>query len=432
MKVTSLALSAVALVPAVAAGELEVRAGKKNNAAFTVSCTTVAAQSKYQTTTPVWPGTTFSTRQDRATVKSTVFTPVTSTTTSTLIKRKKTQTNTVTNTVTVSKTNTVTVTATFTGKARTISPDPTTSTIATPSGFVPAASALASVNAKRDAQNGGNKKATICIKSFFAQKTQVIDLPKTTITNTVTKPGKTTNYITETQTVTKAGTETTVVTTTTTKTRNVAVTASTSTTVTPIVTLAPRTVKLYSACAEFNLLDYTLSSATATPDNSTDTGDDDSSDGTDDGDYSYSKRMRRSARLVAAHNAIKRSVFPKMKIARRALNHVGINAVAAGSGITAVDKDDIDSAYDCCAACQETTNCVGSSYSVDGCTVYTGTTCPASQASTAGTFTFDSADLLAEGDGEIVSNGKCGTWQFGGDSAGSSDDTGNDDTSDDA
>lgn len=425
MKFTAIALGAAALAPMVSANDIEARQ------AGNLICNTVAAAKNRRTTSTVYAlGTTTTTIGPKTTVTSTVRTPVVSTVLKTQTKHQKTVTQTNTSTTQVAVTAKVTQTNTITAQARTISPAPKTSTVAAPSGFVPAASALANANSKRDAQKA-NKKAVICTTTVQDDKTVTVKKPLQTISVTVTLPGRQTSYTTQTKTITKPGADTTTIAITQTKTRTVTSLTTTKTTVTPTITLAASTVKYYAACANLNLLDYTLSTSTnatastgSGASNSTSTSD----GGDDDEDYSETtRRMRRSARLNAAHDAIKRAVFPKMKAASG--TKVGINSVTGGSGLTVKNLDTVQSAYDCCAACQTTANCAGSAYyDAVGCSLYVATSCASGQSATAGSFTYDSSDVLGVGEGEIVSNGKCGAWSFGGEG---SEDSGSDAGSDD-
>ncbi|KAF4555728.1 Hypothetical protein D9617_2g056910 [Elsinoe fawcettii] len=412
MKVSALAVGAVALVPAVAA--------QKAKPSF--DCITTASNVKTRIVTATnWADTTTKTIQPKTTVTQTVRTPVNIVQTVTAVIKKKTTTATAVVKTNVKETVTNTVTSTITAAAVTISPDPTTATVATPAGFTGAVSALATV-AKRDAapQNGGNKKATLCVANFAGTRTIKTTLPTTTITKSVTKPGKT-NTTTKTVTKVAPGVETITVTATQTKTQTITAATVVKTTIKPTVTLQAETVNFYAACADFNLLDYTLSTHAPSSSNGTDTTspDDGTSDGgddsSDDGDDATTRRMRRSAKIGS---------FPTLKLTKRATYHVGINAVAAASGLTPTIKEDIDTAYDCCAVCQSTANCAGSAFGpVDGCVIYTGTTCPANQGQSAGSFTYDSQDPLEVGSGEIVSNGLCGTFAFGGEKIAATDDS---------
>ncbi|KAG8630109.1 hypothetical protein KVT40_001728 [Elsinoe batatas] len=407
MKVSTIAVGAAALVPAVAA---------QKNPKTNFDCTTVASNVKTRIVTATqWAqGTTTKTKQPKTTETLTLREPVTSVTTVTNIVRKKTTTTTETASTQVKVNVTNTVTATITAKGVTISPDPVTSTVATPAGFTPAVSALSNANAKREAapQNKkNNKSATLCQANIAAKLTVSTTLPVITITKSITKPGSTI-FSTTIKNVNRGGTQTVTVTTTATNTRTITSVTTTSTTIKPTVTLAAQVIKYYAACADFNLLDYTLSTIAPSTDSNSTTTDPSDNDGSDE-----RRRLRRSARLGA---------FPQLKIAKRATYHVGINAVSPATGLTASLDDNIDTAYDCCAKCQAADNCAGSSFGpVEGCTIYLGNTCSASQSQKVGTFTYDSEDLLEVGSGEIVSNGKCGAWASGGQQA--SDDGSDDD-----
>lgn len=264
---------------------------------------------------------------------------------------------------------------------------PSTTVIATPSGYVVASAALVagvrSDDAKRkhprDVNHDKHDKrrkdwgilpcthtvyqpvtATVTKYKFHGDPVTSTAEPATSTVHakkTITKvfTEKTIDVVTETQTITNYQTHTALV------------TSFSTTTTTPVRTVIPAPIATYAACAAENLLDYALWK----PSNAT-------------------------------TNGTSTTYTP-----------VGISSLSKNGADTIQNVASAKSAYDCCVACQTNDECAFSAFSASKvCSIFLAKTCQ-NQQDTA-SFFGSKASPLAAGAGFTVSNGKCGQWSFGG------------------
>jgi len=279
-------------------------------------------------------------------------------------------------------TSAATITNTKTVVPFTVTLPPTTTTISSPAGFTPAAAALTQAAQKRSPGPDRNHARDLNIEK---RNVHVDTYCTTTVTdktiwqtqtvfngNTVTRTAPTqTNTVWTTKTVYQTNNIVAATTKTThrpTTLTNIVTTTSTNfATFTPTTTIVPPASTYYAACAAPNLLDYTLT---------------------------------RASNATAG--------TPYTKVAITGLQNGSLNGRPVAS---------VTNAYDCCAKCQSTTDCVGSSFMTTSktCKLWVDNQCPKQSTEMLGFYNdVKYVGSTAPGDGYVVSNGKCGSWWFGG------------------
>jgi len=277
-------------------------------------------------------------------------------------------------------TSTISSVRTITASPVTTTLAPSTTTFATPSGFVMAMSALPA------ASSGAENVARVHARDMTLEKRRNnglngflpcthTDLQLMTATKTktivfgkpVTATGRpTTSTVKAKKPMTVVVTQNTIAVVTETDTissfvtRKTTTTSISTTTSTPVRTVTPSPVAAYPACGAANLLDYTLGRAN----NATDTP----------------------------------------------YTQVGISSFSINHGDSVKTVSGVNSAYDCCVACQTTAECAFSAFSASKvCSIFIAQTCSSQNSDTA---SFYGSKSVAPGAGFTISNGKCGRWSF--------------------
>lgn len=345
----------------------------------------------------------------RPTSTTTSTRTVTATSTQTnfkMVKTTKTSTSFITRLFPI--VTTTTVTSTDTDDTVTITPDDVTSTISSIANFTPAASALTAATAAA---------TTTTTSASTSASTTAAGVQKRAATGSLCSVNifKATKTVTVTASVTKgaAVTQTNTVASTTTTTKTLALggvtvinTVKVATTIVPTTkvmtstvvviptfTAAANVVNFYQACVDSNLLNLTDVLA--------------SSDG--------SASTTTTAADSAATNSDPLVAFARPnRLDASSSNQVGINSIFPGSNMTIVASNS-DNAGDCCAQCQQYTDCAGSYFSAwyGTCNLLIADSC-ADQSANAGLFYYDDDMQLTAGSGLSVSNGNCGQWSYGG------------------
>ncbi|GAB7340230.1 hypothetical protein MBLNU457_6695t1 [Dothideomycetes sp. NU457] len=284
-------------------------------------------------------------------------------------------------------TNTVPVVKTMTASPLITTLPPTTTVIATPSGYVVASAALvANVRSddtmrkhprdtRRDRHDRHRKDFGIfaCTHTVYQPVTATATKYKFHGDPVTSTAKASTSTMHAKKTITKVRTERTVAVVTEIKTiinyqtHTSLVTSFSTTITTPVRTVTPAPIATYAACAAENLLDYAL--------------------------YKPSN---------ATTNGTSTSYTP-----------IGISSFSNNGADTIQNVASAKSAYDCCVACQTNDECAFSAFSAGKvCSIFLAKTCQ-NQQDTASFFGSKAAPLAA-GAGFTVSNGKCGQWSFGG------------------